>query len=65
MSERTPDGRRHGLAIGIVVDTHDPDGRGRVKVRLPAFADELVVWARVAAPGAAQDLKRRLPQMKL
>ena len=61
MSERTPDGRRHGLAIGIVVDTHDPDGRGRVKVRLPAFADELVVWARVAAPGAGNRRGAWLP----
>ena len=50
--ERSPDGRRHGVAIGVVVDTQDPDSRGRVKVRLPAFDDELTVWARVAAPGA-------------
>lgn len=50
--ERSPDGRRHGVAIGVVVDTHDPDGSGRVKVRLPAFDHDLAVWARVAAPGA-------------
>ena len=52
MIERSPDGRRHGVAIGIVVDTHDSDGSERVKVRLPAFDEALEVWARVAAPGA-------------
>ncbi len=59
--ERSPDGRRHGVAIGVVVDTQDPDGSGRVKVRLPAFDDELAVWARVAAPGAGDGRGAWLP----
>ena len=61
MIERSPDGRRHGVAIGVVVDTHDSDGSGRVKVRLPAFDDALEVWARVAAPGAGDGRGAWLP----
>lgn len=59
--ERSPDGRRHGVATGVVVDTQDPDGSGRVKVRLTGFDDDLAVWARVAAPGAGAGRGAWLP----
>ena len=32
-------GRIYGVAVGIVTDNKDPDGKGRVKVRLPAPQD--------------------------
>jgi len=38
------------LHLGQVSDNADPDGRGRVKVRLAAL--DLEVWASVAAPSA-------------
>ena len=40
-----------GAYIGIVVDSGDPIGKGRVKVRLPAItADGSGSWARVCRP---------------
>ena len=45
-----------GLVIGIVTDNHDPDGRGRVRVRYPWLApDHASDWARLVAPGAGAD----------
>lgn len=38
------------LHLGHVADNADPDGRGRVKVRLAAL--DMEVWASVAAPSA-------------
>ncbi|QTF94234.1 phage baseplate assembly protein V [Halomonas sp. BM-2019] len=38
------------LQLGVVVDNRDPDGRGRVKLRLSALDMEL--WASVVAPSA-------------
>ncbi len=42
------DGRFSGVAIAIVTNNQDPDGLGRVKVRLPWMADEAESdWSRV------------------
>ncbi|WP_437764029.1 phage baseplate assembly protein V [Sorangium sp. So ce281] len=43
----------HGVAIGVVTNTQDPEGLGRVRLKFPwlAEADESN-WARVAAPMA-------------
>jgi uncharacterized protein involved in type VI secretion and phage assembly len=46
-------GALHSLHLGEVVGNDDPDGRGRVKVRLQAA--ELEVWASVVAPSAGND----------
>ena len=48
--------RIHGVVVGIVTNNQDPDGMGRIKVRLPSFgnADESN-WARIAAPMAGKD----------
>ncbi|MFY1651353.1 phage baseplate assembly protein V [Solwaraspora sp. WMMB762] len=49
----SPDGRYHGVVIGIVTNNSDPDGLARVKVALPWLADDVETdWARVAAPMA-------------
>jgi uncharacterized protein involved in type VI secretion and phage assembly len=42
------DQRIHGLVIGLVSDVEDPDGIGRVKIRLPWYASGYDEWARVA-----------------
>lgn len=48
-----PDGRYHGVVIGIVTNNSDPDGLARVKVALPWLADDVETdWARVASPMA-------------
>ncbi len=54
---RGPDRLRPGhpatLAIGIVTNNDDPDGQGRVKVKLPWFGDDLEsYWCRLASPMA-------------
>ena len=42
-----------GLVIGIVTNINDPDGHGRVKVKLPQLGDAIESeWARIACPGA-------------
>ncbi len=42
--------------IGIVTNNDDPDGQGRVRVRLPWLGDEAEAqWARVVSPGAGPD----------
>ncbi|MGE3960555.1 MAG: VgrG-related protein [Dehalococcoidia bacterium] len=41
------------LTVGIVTNNNDPDQAGRVKVKLPVFADDHESsWVRVATPGA-------------
>ncbi|MCA9541120.1 MAG: hypothetical protein KC620_19605, partial [Myxococcales bacterium] len=40
------------LTPGLVTDVADPDGQGRVRVRLPTFADAETGWLPVVAPGA-------------
>ncbi|WP_298439045.1 phage baseplate assembly protein V [Geobacter sp.] len=45
--------RFFGVMVGLVVDNADPQGLGRVKVRLPAAtAEEIGHWARIAVPMA-------------
>jgi len=45
-----------GVAVGIVTNNKDPEGLGRVKVKLPWLSDaDESDWARVAAPGAGKD----------
>jgi len=44
-----------GLALGVVVDTDDPEGLGRVKLQFPWFDDgeTTTEWVRVALPPGA------------
>jgi uncharacterized protein involved in type VI secretion and phage assembly len=47
---------RLSLAIGVVDDIDDPDGRGSVKVRMPWLDPDVEgVWARLAVPAAGPD----------
>ncbi len=54
-----PPRRYHGVHPAVVVDNQDPDGEGRIKVRLPWSHDsgqeEYAVWARLATPMAGPD----------
>lgn len=46
----------HGVAIAIVTNNQDPDGLGRVKVKLPWMSDEVESnWARVVSPMAGKE----------
>lgn len=50
--------RLHGVYPALVSDIRDPDGQGRVKVRLPWLPDEgggYNVWARLATLMAGKD----------
>jgi len=48
--------RIYGVVIGVVTNNQDPDGLGRVKVRLPWLSKEHESnWARVTAPMAGND----------
>ncbi len=43
--------RGSGVAIGIVTNLNDPDGMGRVKLKLPWMDDNVeTFWARIAGP---------------
>jgi uncharacterized protein involved in type VI secretion and phage assembly len=45
--------RVYGVVIGVVTNNKDPDGLGRVKVKLPWLTDnDESAWARVVAPMA-------------
>jgi uncharacterized protein involved in type VI secretion and phage assembly len=44
------DGRMFGLARGLVTDNKDPDGLGRVRVKLTWQDEGSSYWARTAAP---------------
>jgi uncharacterized protein involved in type VI secretion and phage assembly len=52
--ERVPDGLGgpyYGVHVGLVVDVQDPDGQGRVRVRLPWVTGDdagTAAWARLA-----------------
>jgi uncharacterized protein involved in type VI secretion and phage assembly len=49
-------GRIPGVVAGVVTDNKDPDGGGRVKVRLPWLdPDAESAWARVATPMAGNE----------
>jgi uncharacterized protein involved in type VI secretion and phage assembly len=53
---RESDGFLHGVALGVVTDNQDPEGLGRVRVRLPHQKDsDTSFWARIAAPMAGDD----------
>jgi uncharacterized protein involved in type VI secretion and phage assembly len=48
--------RISGVVIGVVTNTQDPDGLGRVKVKFPWLSDaEESFWARVATPMAGKN----------
>lgn len=40
------------VTLGVVDDAEDPEGRGRARVRLPAFGDLVTGWAPVLVAGA-------------
>jgi uncharacterized protein involved in type VI secretion and phage assembly len=45
-----------GVVVGIVTNNQDPDGMGRIKVRLPFSSDaDESNWARIAAPMAGKE----------
>lgn len=45
-----------GLHQGIVTDIDDPDGEGRVRVRIPVIStEETGIWARLATPDAGPE----------
>jgi uncharacterized protein involved in type VI secretion and phage assembly len=47
------DSRFYGVAFAVVTNNKDPDGMGRVKVKLPWMADDAETdWARIVAPMA-------------
>jgi uncharacterized protein involved in type VI secretion and phage assembly len=47
--------RISGVVVGLVTNTQDPEGLGRVKVRFPWLSDsEESFWARVATPMAGK-----------
>lgn len=54
-----PSGRLFGVYTGVVVDVQDPDGQGRVKVRLPWVGEndgqQATAWARLATLMAGGD----------
>jgi uncharacterized protein involved in type VI secretion and phage assembly len=53
MSEMELEGRVFGVTIGIVTNNHDPEGLGRVKLKLPWLSEDIEThWARVATPMA-------------
>jgi uncharacterized protein involved in type VI secretion and phage assembly len=43
----------NGVAVGVVARNDDPEGRGRVQVKLPHYGEE-EGWARVARPITGQ-----------
>jgi uncharacterized protein involved in type VI secretion and phage assembly len=48
--------RIQGVVIGVVTDNKDPDGLGRVKLRLPWLSEKHEShWARVVSPMAGND----------
>jgi uncharacterized protein involved in type VI secretion and phage assembly len=48
---------RAGVHLGIVTSVQDPDGKGRVQVKLPAIdpTGDATIWARVAVPYAGDN----------
>lgn len=54
--DAVPSARVFGVVVGIVTNNQDPNGMGRVKVRLPWLSDsEETFWARIAVPMAGGD----------
>ncbi len=54
-----PGGRFYGVSVALVVDVADPDGQGRVRIRLPWSPDpggsQYEAWARIATLMAGAD----------
>lgn len=52
------DNLMYGLTLGIVSNTEDPDGLGRIKVKLPLRDDSETesAWARVIVPFAGKEM---------
>ena len=48
MSKAEEKTRWYGVYSALVTDIRDPDGQGRVKVRLPAMSASFEAWARLA-----------------
>jgi phage baseplate assembly protein V len=45
-----------GVAVGVVTNNKDPDGLGRVRLKLPWLSDDLETdWARMAVPMAGKE----------
>lgn len=56
LPERDTSGRIHGVSVGVVTNNQDPEGLGRVKLRLPWLSDmDESNWARVMTPMAGKD----------
>jgi uncharacterized protein involved in type VI secretion and phage assembly len=56
MSSNGAERRFYGVAPAIVTNNKDPDGLGRVKVKLPWLAEAVESdWARVASPMAGKE----------
>jgi uncharacterized protein involved in type VI secretion and phage assembly len=54
--DRSPEARLYGVTVGVVTNNQDPDGLGRVKVKLPWLSDDVEShWARVLTPMAGND----------
>jgi uncharacterized protein involved in type VI secretion and phage assembly len=48
--------RINGVVVGVVTNTQDPDGMGRVKVKFPWLSDaDESNWARIAVPMAGKE----------
>ncbi len=43
-------GRENGLVVGVVDDLNDPEGLGRVRVKLPHLDNEMSDWAPMVSP---------------
>jgi uncharacterized protein involved in type VI secretion and phage assembly len=51
-----PSSRVYGVTVGLVTNNQDPDGLGRVKVKLPWLTDlDESYWARVVTPMAGNN----------
>ncbi len=56
LSENNREARLYGVTVGVVTNNQDPDGLGRVKVKLPWLSDDVEShWARVVSPMAGND----------
>jgi len=47
--------RENGVLIGTVSDLQDPEKIGRVRVKLPQYAEQQSDWARIVTPMAGKD----------
>ncbi len=53
LSDNSPEARLYGVTVGVVTNNQDPDGLGRVKVKLPWLSGDVEShWARVVTPMA-------------